>query len=123
MIFSDIEVLFLKRLINIISSIILLILILIIIVIFAPKLFSIEPMVVVSGSMEPSYMNSLGANITIIIKIRINKIILEIMLISLFKKSTSISENIICHSQNCCSSLPAQYQIVSSYYYVCHTYD
>ena len=41
MIFSDIEVLFLKRLINIISSIILLILILIIIVIFAPKLFSI----------------------------------------------------------------------------------
>ena len=45
-----------KRLINIISSIILLILILIIIVIFAPKLFSIEPMVVVSGSMEPSYM-------------------------------------------------------------------
>ena len=56
MIFSDIEVLFLKRLINIISSIILLILILIIIVIFAPKLFSIEPMVVVSGSMEPSYM-------------------------------------------------------------------
>ena len=42
-----------KRLINIISSIILLILILIIIVIFAPKLFS---MVVVSGSMEPSYM-------------------------------------------------------------------
>ena len=56
MIFSDIEVLFLKRLINIISSIILLILILIIIVIFAPKLFSIEPMVVVSGSLEPSYM-------------------------------------------------------------------
>ena len=48
MIFSDIEVLFLKRLINIISSIILLILILIIIVIFAPKLFSIEPMVVVA---------------------------------------------------------------------------
>ena len=32
------------------------IIILIIIVIFAPKLFSIEPMVVVSGSMEPSYM-------------------------------------------------------------------
>ena len=56
MIFSDIEVLFLKRLINIISSIILLILVLIIIVIFAPKLFSIEPMVIVSGSMEPSYM-------------------------------------------------------------------
>lgn len=45
-----------RRLINIISSIILLILALIIAVIFAPKLFSIEPMVVVSGSMEPSYM-------------------------------------------------------------------
>lgn len=45
-----------KRLINIISSIILLILVLIIAVIFAPRLFSIEPMVVVSGSMEPSYM-------------------------------------------------------------------
>ena len=45
-----------RRLINIISSIILLILVLIIIVIFAPKLFSVEPMVVVSGSMEPSYM-------------------------------------------------------------------
>ena len=45
-----------RRLINIISSIILLIFVLIIIVIFAPKLFSIEPMVVVSGSMEPSYM-------------------------------------------------------------------
>ena len=42
-----------RRLINIISSAILLILVLII---FAPKLFSIEPMVVVSGSMEPSYM-------------------------------------------------------------------
>ena len=45
-----------RRLINIISSVILLILILIIAVIFIPKLFSIEPMVVVSGSMEPSYM-------------------------------------------------------------------
>lgn len=45
-----------KRLINIISSVILLILVLIIAVIFIPKLFSIEPMVVVSGSMEPSYM-------------------------------------------------------------------
>lgn len=45
-----------KRLINIISSIILLILVLIIAVIFAPRLLSIEPMVVVSGSMEPSYM-------------------------------------------------------------------
>ena len=41
-----------RRLINIIFSI----LILIIAVIFTPKLFSIEPMVVVSGSMEPSYM-------------------------------------------------------------------
>ena len=45
-----------RRLINIISGVILLILVLIIAVIFAPKLFSIEPMVVVSGSMEPSYM-------------------------------------------------------------------
>ena len=45
-----------KRFINIISSVILLILVLIIAVIFAPKLFHIEPMVVVSGSMEPSYM-------------------------------------------------------------------
>lgn len=45
-----------KRLINIISSMVLLILVLIIAVIFAPKLFHIEPMVVVSGSMEPSYM-------------------------------------------------------------------
>lgn len=45
-----------KRLINIVSSIVLLILVLIIAVIFAPKLFHIEPMVVVSGSMEPSYM-------------------------------------------------------------------
>ena len=45
-----------RRLINVISSIALLILVLIIAVIFAPKLFSIEPMVVVSGSMEPSYM-------------------------------------------------------------------
>lgn len=45
-----------KRFINIISSVILLILVLIIAVIFAPKLFYIEPMVVVSGSMEPSYM-------------------------------------------------------------------
>ena len=45
-----------KRLINIISSIILLILVLIIAVIFAPRLLIIEPMVVVSGSMEPSYM-------------------------------------------------------------------
>lgn len=45
-----------KRLINIISSIVLLILVLIIAAIFAPKLFHIEPMVVVSGSMEPSYM-------------------------------------------------------------------
>jgi hypothetical protein len=34
-----------------------------------------------------SILNSLGANITIIIKTRINKIILEIMLISLFKKA------------------------------------
>ena len=45
-----------KRFINIISSVILLILVLIIAVIFAPKLFHIEPMIVVSGSMEPSYM-------------------------------------------------------------------
>ena len=45
-----------RRLINIISSIILLILALILAVIFVPKLFGIEPMVVVSGSMEPSYM-------------------------------------------------------------------
>lgn len=45
-----------KRFINIISSIVLFILVLIIAVIFAPKLFRIEPMVVVSGSMEPSYM-------------------------------------------------------------------
>ena len=45
-----------KRLINIISSVVLLILVLIIAVIFTPKLFHIEPMVVVSGSMEPSYM-------------------------------------------------------------------
>ena len=37
-----------RRLINIISGVILLILVLIIAVIFAPKLFSIEPMVVVS---------------------------------------------------------------------------
>ena len=44
-----------RKVFSIITSIILLILILIIGILFVPKLFGIQPMVVVSGSMEPTY--------------------------------------------------------------------
>lgn len=44
-----------RKVFSIITSIILLILILIIGILFVPKIFGIQPMVVVSGSMEPTY--------------------------------------------------------------------
>ncbi|MEE1216638.1 MAG: signal peptidase I [Agathobacter sp.] len=44
-----------KKIFSIFTSVVLLILILIIGILFVPKLFGIQPMVVVSGSMEPTY--------------------------------------------------------------------